>query len=199
MTFRAEEASAIAAFASAVTAYFSYRTAKKVMHGEVAPFLVGEYAFDDPHVPIKNVGRGPALNISLQRTHKHYVDIKIIEAFELEEGQRTVNSGDYLPIAFRLKGTKSTNEEDKKYTNFSIIELAKEKELGLIYEDVYGKKWITKLKVVRSARRNDILETRRIRRYTRLYAIWDVISSWYFKFGKFYRETKYRLGIKNAQ
>ncbi len=191
----AEAISAFAAVASAVTAYFAFRTSNKVLSTPVLPIISGNYIFDKEYIQLQNIGSGPALNLRLQPTSKHYVDIRQLIEFELEQVHNSIYPNEIINISIAIKGTKNISTDDRKFYNYSFIDMVKTKPVGIIYNDIYGKKWISKLIYTEDKSiRGRAISIKHTKTYGLVYYLWDRLHSKAFKISRRLRERKYANG-----
>jgi hypothetical protein len=183
-----EVISALAAFASAWAALASYFTARQVADSSVRPVLTGIYIFDDDCIRVTNSGSGPALNLRLQSMNQHYTDSGTIESYSMEKGSpRLILPGESKKISFVIDGKDSSDSVLRKLATFSVYYVAKKKSLGVIYDDLNGKAWISKLQL-RSD--NNSFELTGYKRYRAYYILWDFLHTKLFYLTKRFRDQK---------
>jgi hypothetical protein len=143
----ASVAAAIAAIASAFVAILAWRTSKQNLHSQMAPILRVAYSAGDEKLKLTNKGSGPALNVRLQKTRVHYVNMRRIIKYSFSSKQsRSIYNGDSRD--FEIIANKLVEKDDlalvlKGLNLHRFIEtIGKHRKVGIIYSDIHGDKFL---------------------------------------------------------
>lgn len=173
-------ASAIAAISSASAAL----VANKISRLSLRPELVGRYDIDTDMLYIMNVGKGSALNISLQATNLYFTDIKEVFQFTIEKNSNTniyVDQEIGINVEMLSRKTKRNNGLDIE-AYFLTHNVGKHTYIGIIFNDSTGKRMITHLKSKFDKSTDSIrtIESIKTRPYGLASRGWDILSTkWY--------------------
>ena len=144
---------AVAALLSAVSAFFSWRAARrqnKLTEQSIQPVLRGRYlGTKEIGIMIKNYGKGPVLNLDLTSTTMHYTDIKNMYEFRMDKNDvRSIMPAEERLFRIALVPLdKAARVFDANYAAYQYVnELSAERYSEVIFENIFGKKFICKLK-----------------------------------------------------
>jgi|JI10StandDraft_1071094.scaffolds.fasta_scaffold852881_1 hypothetical protein len=214
MRIEGYDVATIAAFLSALgsmiasfAAVASWRTAKsveKATEKQDMPILTGYYSPKDEKIYLINRGRGPALNISLQKNTLHYADDESMYEFKLgDDSIKNLFPGEEKPFSINMgliKAKKGKNLSDAFAAFEYYFALGKQKYISILYSDIHQNRFVHKLKAVRSKEGSfelDILGTAPFHRV--ITPMVDNIDTLWFRSGlsKSFRERKYRSSKNN--
>jgi hypothetical protein len=201
MSLYAAIASAIAALLSSIITILAWRVARKNLHADVRPVLKLNYNFGDKTLKLENTGSGPALNIRLQKTQLHFVDVRRIIRYRIPTSQgHTLYHADRGE--FEIIADKPAKDDDlalqlKDLGLFRYIDnIGKNKEIAIIYDDIYGLSFLMKIKMIELEDRKYVADVLSIKPYGLLHALWDAAHHIFFRSTKIIREWKYILSQK---
>ena len=181
MSLYAAIASAIAAFGSLVIAIMAWKISKRSLHADVRPILKLNYKFGDKALKLENKGKGPALNIRLQKSQVYFIDEKVFVRFSISK-----KHGHTLYEAessnFEIVPDKKVNEDDpaidlKDLALFRYIEsIGKNRLVAIIYDDIYGQSFVLAIKMIDLGNLNYIGDVLYIKKYSLFSSVIDEFS-----------------------
>lgn len=193
--------SALAAFISAfaaVLALIAVKNTNKIARAAITPVIELEY---DPNssegVRIKNISDAYALNLKLQPTTIHFVDIDSISKFYIEDANLEPRHSTLIKVINKpAKKSKSIMHGDS-FDLFYVIKESKKKEAGIIFQDITGHKNILKLRFIEN-NGNWKLLPKKVKSYRLYNSLADYLHQKYFIWLSWWRNLKYKMEMNKT-
>lgn len=170
------------------------------MHLEIMPELSPEYELGNNYLNVKNIGKGTAIKLRLQKTRQHYLDKKIILRYSLSPlSRRTIpptETHKIYVVPDKKIDSRLTDRNDLGLDMFRFIEgIGKHRQLGLIYEDIFGGRMLLRVQFKEEIKGGFYIESYGIKRYGRFLEMFDWLDALRFRVLKWPRELNFKVRL----
>ena len=188
--------SAVSAFAT-LAAWRAAVASKTATQDMSKPIILGKYDNKRDGIFLSNHGQGPAFNVKLEPNTLHYADINTQYEFALTDGRilnLLADSTKKLPIDLKKLGKQSSRDFDSAFAAFQYyFVLGRNRYIGIIFEDVHGRKFIERLKSIEEddSYNLELVSLKKYKLYRQLYD-WLIVRMYRAAALKRIREKKWQ-------